>query len=84
MNHFWWNWPSWLVELVAGVVVTAGVAACVAAVSHWPTFLVRLAAVTAISLLYELFVDSNGWSLTDVLQREIGLGVAVMLWGVLQ
>jgi len=81
--RFWYSWPSWLVELVSGLALTVSVAGGTLLVTHWPTFLVRLAVVTVFSLLYELFFDVNGWSLKDVLQREIGLGVAVTLWGIL-
>lgn len=79
--RFWWSWPSWLTELVSGFGLTACVALAVFVCHHWPTFLVRLAVVTLFSLVYESLVDGNGWSLKDALHREIGLVLAVILWG---
>lgn len=83
--HFWWDWKTpagqVLTEVLSGLMLTAGIAVAALVVTHWPCFLARLAVVTAGSLAYELVWDANGWSLKDVAQREIGLVLAVILWG---
>lgn len=81
MRHFWWNWPSPVVELLSGVVLTASVVLGVTACLLYPCFGMRLAVVTLFSLLYERFLDVNGPDLKDVAQREVGIVLAVILWG---
>lgn len=76
MGGFWDTWPSWLTELVSGI-VTFGLASLLllpAPFVHTPAFVLLLA--TMLSVIYERFLDVNGWSWTDVGQREVGIALA--------
>jgi hypothetical protein len=70
--HFWYSWPSWIVELISGLVLAA-------AVAGWDSVLQRVVVGTILSVLYEVFVDPNGWSLKDVAQRQVGLLAGAVL-----
>lgn len=65
---FWWSWPSWRVEAIAGFGLQVAL--------HWwgpahPLWLYWLLGL-AISVGYELWFDRHGWSWRDVLQRVPG------------
>jgi hypothetical protein len=89
MNGLWlrltrWTWglPSLVTEMLSGLLTTA--LACgllwLAAFGVHPLSVLVLA--TALSLVYELTLDANGWSLMDVAEREVGIGLgALLLWG---
>ena len=70
---FWYGWPSWLVELLSGLLV-ASVVQFVVGVS-W-----QAVAALAASLTYEGALDKNGWSWKDVGQRAVGIAVGLALW----
>jgi hypothetical protein len=78
---FWYRWSSWTVELLggAGLTVLAYLVSCAASLTL-PLLAAGLAA-TAGSVVYELSVDSNGWSWADVGQRQLGVlaGLAVLV-----
>lgn len=77
MGGFWDTWPSWLTELVSGI-VTFGLAALLllpAPFVHTPAFVLLLA--TGLSLVYEFLLDQNPdgkWR--DIAQREVGIMLA--------
>lgn len=74
--HFWWNWPSAVVELLSGLLL----AALIATGSRWRSRLTWLLVATTISLAYELVIDCNGWSLLDVAWRELGIVAVLLAW----
>jgi hypothetical protein len=79
VRPFWWNWPSWAVELPTGVGVQSFL--------HWwgPThhrWLYWLAGAIA-SVIYELWMDRHGWAWRDVLQRGAGQVLGELAWRVL-
>lgn len=69
---FWNGWPSWIVELGSGAVA-------VLLTAYLPPILGLLAA-TACSLIYERWLDRNGWSWSDIGQRSLGIMLAWSLW----
>lgn len=80
---FWYRWPSWLTELVAGLLLATVVQlarALVGAGLVWQ-FLGALAG----SLFYETFLDENAGKLghnplRDVAQRTVGIVAGLALW----
>ncbi len=73
---FWYTWPSWITELVAGVGV---IAALVCPLGPWLAFGIAM----SVSLIYEKLLDMNGWSWVDVGQRTVGMLVGLglaLLW----
>jgi hypothetical protein len=71
--------PSWLVELAGGLVLVGGLA-LVLLLPWW----LRLGVLaTAASVVYEARFDPNGWSLSDVAQREVGILAGLILWRLL-
>lgn len=78
----WWyklipTWaPSWLVELVSGLFAVGG---ALAAVRLLPAWLAVALLATVISAAYEWKIDPHGWSWTDVLQRECGIALGVVV-----
>lgn len=76
---FWWNWPSWRVELVAGILLQGFLRLWGPGHAFWLYWIVAM----AISVMYELWLDRHGWSLKDVLQRVPGqalVEVAALIW----
>ena len=76
MRPFWWDWPSWAVEVPTGAggqVLLHLWGPCHPAWLYW---LVGL----AISVIYEMFLDRHGWSWRDVLQRFAGQLKGELLW----
>lgn len=76
LTPFWYGWNSWLVELLAGVLLSSILLLFVGDV--------RTAALAglAASGFYELLIDRNGWSWVDVGQRACGQAlplVAILL-----
>lgn len=76
MSHFWYSWPSWLVELLSGFAVSTGCWWLL----RWTGVWEQLAVSLALSLAYELVLDVNGWSVKDVAQREVGIVLGTLLW----
>ncbi len=75
LSTFYYNWPSWITELLSGL--------CCAAfgVILYPDNLLWIGVIaTALSITYERFLDQNGWSWTDVAQRQVGILLGVALW----
>jgi len=76
---FWWSWPSWLVEALAGLGLQLAL--------HWwgPGHAAWLYAAVGlkISMLYELWLDRHGWSWRDVLQRIPGQVCGELLWRII-
>lgn len=91
-----WAWPSWLTELLSGIgcvllgVVVAFLGWLLAPIEITPLVLVAIALGTAqlAAFIYELVFDAQGFSWTDIAQREIGILVGttmvIMLWRVLR
>ena len=84
MTPFWYRlipaWaPSWLVELVSGLLAVAAVRLALLL----PLGLIVLVLATIINVAYELKLDPHGWSWLDVGQREVGVLVGVLLVGLL-
>ena len=82
LTRWTWGLPSPVTEILSGLLTAA--LACgllwLAAFGVHPLSALLLA--TALSLVYELTMDANGWSLTDVAQRELGIGLGMLLlWG---
>ena len=73
---FWWSWPSWLVEAIAGAGLQ--VALHLWGPGHPPVAYWLVGA--AISVGYELWLDRHGWSWRDVLQRAAGQITGELLW----
>jgi hypothetical protein len=71
-----WGWPSWLVELLSGL-VTVSVAIFAAFLCRYLWGLALVA--TILSLFYEKYIDGNGFDWDDVLERQIGILVGVVL-----
>lgn len=74
-GKFYYSWPSWLTELISGII---------AVILIWiagPESFWRFAlSVHLVSVVYELFIDPNGWSIDDVVQREAGIATGLFLW----
>lgn len=72
-------WPSWVTELLSGVVFLL----LTVVIQHYLSTRVALFVIATVgSLLYEWKLDPNGWSDKDVMQREVGIIVAFFaLWG---
>ncbi len=77
--RFYDGWSSWVVELLGGAAITG-----FAYLLSWmasldlPLLAAGLAA-TAASVVYELSIDSNGWSWADVGQRQVGILVGLLI-----
>lgn len=69
MPNPWARWPSWAVEFVAGAALEL---ACLGPWIAWRVPAARLGLALAVSLVYELALDPNGWSWRDVGQRVVG------------
>ena len=65
---FWWTWPSWIVEALAGAGLQLALHAWGPGHVGWAYWL----AGVGISIGYELWLDRHGWSWRDVLQRIPG------------
>jgi len=76
MRPFWWNWPSWAVELPTGGGLQLALHAWGTAHPVWLYWLVGV----ALSLVYELWLDRHGWSWRDVLQRLFGQLLGELAW----
>jgi len=79
--RFWWSWPSWLVELIAGLVLAS-------LVQVVPSIFWQLAAALFLSWVYETFLDPNAGVAghnpgLDMYQRAAGIVLGVALWGLL-
>lgn len=75
-----WALPSWVAEVAAGLALI-GVFRLAETLGSW--YAAALAAATAISTGYELFVDVHGWSWLDWSTRETGimLGLTIVyIW----
>jgi hypothetical protein len=77
--RFMWSWPSWIVELLSGLILVGGIALAVALCRYWWGILV---VATVLSALYENYVDANGWDLDDIEQRTLGIlfGIVLLMW----
>lgn len=71
------DWPSWLLEGVAGKLLAAP-AVLLLVVWHQPILsAIAMLMARAVSELYELFFDANGYEPQDVLERDRGLILAL-------
>lgn len=75
---FWYRWPSWLVELLAGLLVAT-------LVQPIAPFLLRGLVALAMSVYYEVFLDPNAgkswhhpWK--DLAQRAVGIKLGLVAW----
>jgi hypothetical protein len=75
MRPFWWNWPSWRVEAIAGVIVQVALHLWGPGHDVWKYWI----AGAGISVVYELWFDRHGWSWRDVLERVPGQVAAEIL-----
>lgn len=73
---FWWSWPSWIVELLAGLGLQLALHVWGPGHPWWLYWLVS----TKISVAYELWLDRHGWSWRDVLERVPGQLLGELLW----
>lgn len=73
---FMWNWPSWVTEAISGL-LTVGAVVLAVWLCHWWWGLLIVA--TALSMIYEKYIDSHGWELDDLAQRQLFILVAVAL-----
>lgn len=71
--------PSIVTELLSGLATTALACLVAWALAFGVHPLPVLAVATALSLVYEKFMDANGWDLTDVAQRQLGIGLGILL-----
>lgn len=78
---FWYKWPSWVVELAAGV-------ALVTAAQVSQTLWVQAYIATSLSWIYETSFDVNlgkpyhkPWK--DLGQRQVGIVLGLLLWNLL-
>ncbi len=73
-----YRWPSWVTEALSGLLAVALVLLVMTLLHGW---LVLLVLATALSIVYELKLDPNGWSVKDCAQREVGIlvGLAVAI-----
>ena len=69
--------PSLVVEIVGGLLLAGAIVGALLLATAYPSLIVLLLA-TAGSVLYETKLDPNGWSWTDVGQRELGI-IAVVI-----
>ena len=74
---FYFPWPSWCVELLGGA--TLALVACIA----MPSQPGALGVATLVSVVYERWLDVNGWSWRDVAQRECGVMLGLTLCSLL-
>ena len=71
------HWPGWLSETVGGVLLTLALAATF---TWLPVWLAAGLWATALSGVYERWVDPNGWSWLDVGLRQPAIVVMAALW----
>lgn len=76
---FWWSWPSWVVEAIAGLGLQLALHLWGPGHYLWLYWLVGL----KISVAYELWLDRHGWSWRDVLQRVPGQVLGEIIWAVI-
>jgi len=70
------HWPSIVTEIVSGLLLAFALAVVVLILHGW-IMLAILATVA--SIFYELRLDPNGWDVTDVVEREIGIVLGVII-----
>jgi hypothetical protein len=73
--HVFVHIPSPVLELVSGLLLVALVVCALLLLHGWPAI---VALATGGNILYEAKLDPNGWSLTDVLEREAGVIIGVI------
>lgn len=69
---FYYGWNSWVVEILGGAV---GMTVLCLIFPIIPAIVFGV----LISLIYERFVDLNGWSWVDVGQRAVGMVIPVLI-----
>jgi len=79
---FWYRWPSWLTEFVAGLLLATLVQ--VVRFVGWGIGW-RLALAVLLSWVYEIFLDQNRHELghdawKDTTQRAVGIVAGLLLW----
>ncbi len=82
MTPFWYRWPSWLTEFVAGLLLATFVQ--VVRFVGWGIGW-RFALAVLLSWVYEMFLDQNRHELghdavKDTTQRAVGIIVGLLLW----
>lgn len=75
---FWEKWPSWIVELLSGLLV-----ATLSQLGPDPIYWQFLIA-TGLSAFYERYLDQNGWSWSDLREREVGIIAGLVLWALIK
>ena len=82
MTAFWEVWAKWLTDRIGGFALEILSGVLLATATHFvvdgliPQALVSVLA----SLLYESFLDPNGFSWADVGQRAVGIAVGLAAW----
>lgn len=74
----WYFWPSWLVEMIAGLLLAS-------VVQLLPPLSWQVTAAFFLSWFYETIIDQNAgkpWHspLTDFSQRAAGIALGLLLW----
>lgn len=69
---FWDKWPSIVVEIISGLVL-------VGSMCLLDSIVLQFLICTALSLIYERYIDRNKWSTKDVLQRYVGIILGLIL-----
>jgi hypothetical protein len=84
LTAFTLRWPSWLTELLSGLVTVALAVLLFWAWARVPYLAAILLGATGLSFGYEKWLDPNGWSMRDVAQREIGIVAGILVMALLR
>lgn len=68
------RYPSWLVELISGL-LTVLISSLFS-----NDDVVRLTIATILSIIYEKFIDRNGWNWLDIGQRSFGISSGIIIF----
>ena len=82
MTPFWYAWPasrSWLVELGGGLLAAALAQLPYVAGVAWYSDVGAIVVATALSFVYERWIDRNGFSWADIGQRSPGILLGVLI-----
>lgn len=69
---FYYGWNSWVVEILGGATLMTVLCLLLPII---PAFIVGI----LVSVIYERFIDQNGWSWVDVGQRAVGMAIPTLI-----